>query len=93
MDILQLNHEPGDYAGWEQLAVISDQNSFVFILNMPTSIATLSWRIKQFSQPAGWYPVNRNHWNHISECGFTNANPRSYHPGQSRPSDTAKPDR
>ena len=34
--ITQLNHEPGDYVqDGEQLAVISDQNSFVFILNMP----------------------------------------------------------
>src|ERR1700712_5648234 len=34
--ITQLNHQPGDYVqDGEQLAVISDQNSFVFILNMP----------------------------------------------------------
>jgi multidrug efflux pump subunit AcrA (membrane-fusion protein) len=34
--ITQLNHEAGDYVqDGEQLAVISDQNSFVFILNMP----------------------------------------------------------
>ena len=34
--ITQLNHQPGDYVqAGEQLAVISDQNSFVFILNMP----------------------------------------------------------
>ena len=34
--ITQLNHQPGDYVqDGEQLAVISDQNSFVFLLNMP----------------------------------------------------------
>jgi len=34
--ITQLNHQAGDYVqDGEQLAVISDQNSFVFILNMP----------------------------------------------------------
>jgi multidrug efflux pump subunit AcrA (membrane-fusion protein) len=34
--ITQLNHQVGDYVqDGEQLAVISDQNSFVFILNMP----------------------------------------------------------
>jgi multidrug efflux pump subunit AcrA (membrane-fusion protein) len=34
--ITQLNHQSGDYVqDGEQLAVISDQNSFVFILNMP----------------------------------------------------------
>jgi multidrug efflux pump subunit AcrA (membrane-fusion protein) len=34
--ITQLNHQTGDYVqDGEQLAVISDQNSFVFILNMP----------------------------------------------------------
>jgi hypothetical protein len=34
--ITQLNHQPGDYVqDGEQLAVISDQNSFVFILSMP----------------------------------------------------------
>jgi multidrug efflux pump subunit AcrA (membrane-fusion protein) len=34
--ITQLNHQIGDYVqDGEQLAVISDQNSFVFILNMP----------------------------------------------------------
>lgn len=34
--ITQLNHQPGDYVqDGEQLAVISDQNSFVFMLNMP----------------------------------------------------------
>jgi multidrug efflux pump subunit AcrA (membrane-fusion protein) len=34
--ITQLNHQVGDYVqDGEQLAVISDQNSFVFLLNMP----------------------------------------------------------
>ena len=34
--ISQLNHQAGDYVqDGEQLAVISDQNSFVFLLNMP----------------------------------------------------------
>ncbi len=34
--ITQLNHQPGDYVqDGEQVAIISDQNSFVFILNMP----------------------------------------------------------
>jgi multidrug efflux pump subunit AcrA (membrane-fusion protein) len=34
--ITQLNHQEGDYVqDGEQLAVISDQNSFVFMLNMP----------------------------------------------------------
>jgi biotin carboxyl carrier protein len=34
--ITQLNHQSGDYVqDGEQLAVISDQNSFVFLLNMP----------------------------------------------------------
>jgi multidrug efflux pump subunit AcrA (membrane-fusion protein) len=34
--ITQLNHQAGDYVqDGEQLAVISDQNSFVFMLNMP----------------------------------------------------------
>jgi multidrug efflux pump subunit AcrA (membrane-fusion protein) len=34
--ITQLNHQAGDYVlDGEQLAVISDQNSFVFLLNMP----------------------------------------------------------
>lgn len=34
--ITQLNHQLGDYVqDGEQLAVISDQNSFVFLLNMP----------------------------------------------------------
>ena len=34
--ITQLNHQEGDYVqDGEQLAVISDQNSFVFLLNMP----------------------------------------------------------
>jgi multidrug efflux pump subunit AcrA (membrane-fusion protein) len=34
--ITQLNHQPGDYVqDGEQLAVISDNNSFVFLLNLP----------------------------------------------------------
>src|SRR5579863_7513998 len=34
--ITQLNHQPGDYVqDGEQLAVISDQNSFVFLLDLP----------------------------------------------------------
>ena len=34
--ITQLNHQPGDYVqDGEQLAVISDRNSFVFLLNLP----------------------------------------------------------
>lgn len=34
--ITQLNHQPGDYVqDGEQLAVISDRNSFVFMLNLP----------------------------------------------------------
>ncbi len=34
--ITQLNHQTGDYVqDGEQLAIISDQNSFVFLLNMP----------------------------------------------------------
>jgi multidrug efflux pump subunit AcrA (membrane-fusion protein) len=34
--ITQLNHQLGDYVqDGEQLAVVSDQNSFVFLLNMP----------------------------------------------------------
>ena len=34
--VSQLNHQPGDYVqDGEQLAVISDRNSFVFLLNMP----------------------------------------------------------
>jgi multidrug efflux pump subunit AcrA (membrane-fusion protein) len=34
--VTQLNHQPGDYVqDGEQLAVISDRNSFVFLLNMP----------------------------------------------------------
>jgi multidrug efflux pump subunit AcrA (membrane-fusion protein) len=34
--VTQLNHQPGDYVqDGEQLAVISDMNSFVFLLNLP----------------------------------------------------------
>ena len=34
--ITELNHQPGDYVqDGEQLAVISDQNSFVFLLDLP----------------------------------------------------------
>jgi len=34
--VTQLNHQPGDYVqDGEQLAVISDVNSFVFLLNLP----------------------------------------------------------
>ena len=34
--VTQLNHQPGDYVqDGEQLAVISDQKSFVFLLNLP----------------------------------------------------------
>lgn len=34
--VTQLNHQPGDYVqDGEQLAVISDRNSFVFLLNLP----------------------------------------------------------
>lgn len=34
--ITELNHQPGDYVqDGEQLAVISNQNSFVFLLNLP----------------------------------------------------------
>jgi multidrug efflux pump subunit AcrA (membrane-fusion protein) len=34
--VTQLNHQPGDYVqDGEQLAVISDRSSFVFLLNMP----------------------------------------------------------
>src|SRR5258706_84508 len=34
--VSEINHQPGDYVQeGEQLAVISDMNSFVFILNLP----------------------------------------------------------
>jgi len=34
--VTQLNHQPGDYVqDGEQLAVVSDMNSFVFLLNLP----------------------------------------------------------
>ncbi len=37
--VTQLNHQPGDYVqDGEQLAVISDRGSFVFLLNMPYEV-------------------------------------------------------
>ncbi len=40
--ITQLNHQPGDYIqDGEQLAVISDMNSFVFLLNLPYELRPL----------------------------------------------------
>jgi biotin carboxyl carrier protein len=40
--ITQLNHQTGDYVqDGEQLAVVSDQNSFVFILNMPYEVRNI----------------------------------------------------
>ncbi len=40
--ITELNHQPGDYVqDGEQLAVISNQNSFVFLLNLPYELRPL----------------------------------------------------
>jgi multidrug efflux pump subunit AcrA (membrane-fusion protein) len=45
--ITQLNHQAGDYVqDGEQLAIISDQNSFVFLLNMPYELRNIVLRNK-----------------------------------------------
>src|SRR5260221_2428907 len=45
--ITQLNHQSGDYVqDGEQLAVISDRNSFVFLLNLPYELRPVVFGIK-----------------------------------------------